>query len=53
MAVRVGLLLGTAEKVHAPTTSPYLVLDKTIAKSNNGKAFQVFDAVIPVRSRIR
>jgi len=53
MAVRIGLLLGTAEKVHAPTTSPYLVLDQSIAKSNNGKAFRVFDAVIPIRSRIR
>lgn len=53
MAVRIGLLLATPEKVQVSTTSPYLVLDQPIVKANNGRAYRVFEAVIPLRGRIR
>lgn len=53
LAVRIGLLLGTPESVHAPTRSPYAVLDEQISKQDSGKAFQVFETTIPIKGRTR
>ena len=53
LAVRIGLLLGTPETVHAPTRSPYAVLDAQISKQDSGKAYQAFETTIPIRGRTR
>ncbi|MBT8061974.1 MAG: PilW family protein [Gammaproteobacteria bacterium] len=53
LAVKIGLLLGTPETVHATTASPYRVLDESIRKADSGKAYRVFEATLPIRGRVR
>jgi len=50
-AVRIGLLLGTTEAIRASAPTNLDVLDETIAPSQDGRAYRVFETVVGLEGR--